>query len=67
MNGTCIDSSSNCLNDETYGAKCELNCTNIGNCLKCNRNETCIVCVNQTLYGDKCELSCSNCPIILVT
>ena len=39
-----------------------LNCTDIGNCLKCNRNETCTVCVNQTLYGDKCELSCSNCP-----
>ena len=63
MEGICRDTSSDCLNEETYGPKCETDCSEIGiNCTKCHRNETCFVCINTNWYGTKCEKFCSHCP-----
>ena len=63
MKGNCTDTSSDCQNQETYGQKCEDECSKIGkNCTKCTRDQTCIECINANWYGPKCDKFCSHCP-----
>ena len=64
INGTCIDTKSNCIGNSTYGDDCNEACTNISsNCKFCNRDGICFECKNRTHFGDYCDISCENCPI----
>ena len=63
IEGICDDDTSNCLDDSTYGTKCEDLCNTINsNCLKCNRDKTCISCIGNKYNGNKCEILCNSCP-----
>ena len=64
INGKCINTTADCVNETHYGDKCDIPCSQINeNCTLCNRNKTCLECVNRTIFGVTCNQSCDNCPI----
>ncbi len=63
IDGSCIDTTSDCQNNSFYGIYCNESCTNINNnCENCSRNKICHSCINKTFWGDRCENECINCP-----
>ena len=63
-NGTCVDLTSNCINETHYGRECDIPCSDINdNCKLCNRKGKCLECVNNTIFGDTCNERCDKCPI----
>ena len=63
-NGTCNDTTSNCINETRFGNECNTSCSEINSdCKLCNRMGKCLECVNNTIFGDTCNETCDNCPI----
>ena len=63
INGICEDQTTKCDNDSYTGANCSILCSDIHeNCLRCDRNYTCIECIDRTKFGKTCEDECDKCP-----
>ena len=63
VNGTCLDNTTDCVNQTKFGDKCDIPCNNISShCKLCRRNKTCLECNETNYYGENCTDTCNNCP-----